>query len=1055
MKKNIVIFNYLNKIIHSRKILHNWIIVFCLFILLINISNAQNYLISFQAEGAMSSLDSVFVENINQSTSITINGTDILNLIGPSLISRDDTPNLFSNCTPNPMNGDAQISFFSKSTGNVRIYITDIMGREIYKSDNKCNYGVQKFHLTGLKSGMYFFNINGLGYNYSSLIYSTNNDAENISVEQTNYESEIIQHIIPEKNSLDNTKNYIVPMAYNHGDLMRFTGYSGGWPIIIHDTPEESKTVFFTFPEAPEIIVITGQAYLIEARMTKLQTEVYYDNFTQSGPPLYSRGICLSNHGTPDLSDSVYVNDLTFTSRINTHIINNLTPATQYFVRAFATNVYGTFYGNEINFTTLNGIPYVETYATQEITASTALFRGSIDYDGGEPFSSWGFYWSTNPSPTINDSVYIFPYSSVFNRVVSLSKSITGLSPNTTYYLRAFGTNSTDTLWGNEVEFTTLDGIVTLITNNAESITFTSAISGGNILNNGGSPVTSKGICWSINPLPTINDSILIVGNQANSFSGNISNLNPNTEYYIRAFAINNFGIYYGNQVAFSTAFRVCPDTIIDGDGNIYNSVLLGSQCWLNKNLKTTKYSDGSSIPNITNSSEWDNLTTPAYCWYNNDSISNYDVYGALYNWYSTQSLYNNNKNICPQNWHVPSYNEWTLMYGSLGGADVAGGKLKEIGTSHWAAPNTGATDEFGYTALPGGFRSYGSFMEIHNYSYFWSTSLFEDYDLAMCPKFLYNCNGTSAIGSHFQNGASVRCVWDYCNRLPTTAHACNDQLNLINNSIELTGNTPIYGQGFWSIISGTCGYFEDTLNNTSLFTGQYGNSYTLAWNIQSPCGEISRDTVLVSFQPYFVNCGDVFDIDGIYYPTIQIGNQCWLGQNLNTTKFNDGTPISIAQTNLEWSNCTSPALCWYNNLVSNRDTYGIIYNGYVVDTASNGNRNVCPVGWHIPTSSEWDELINYVCGSNVAAAKLKQSGNQLWSNNTVNTNNQSGFTALPGGVRYESSTFYGIRYESWWWSSSFINNYFKTIKMRGITDNIYSMESSLKDGNYIRCIKD
>jgi uncharacterized protein (TIGR02145 family) len=141
--------------------------------------------------------------------------------------------------------------------------------------------------------------------------------------------------------------------------------------------------------------------------------------------------------------------------------------------------------------------------------------------------------------------------------------------------------------------------------------------------------------------------------------------------------------------------------TLTDVDNNTYKVVKIGTQVWMAENLKTTRYNDGSAIPLVTDNTEWNNLTTPGYSWYNNDSATYAQTYGALYNWYTVET-----GNLCPTGWHVPSDAEWTTLTDYLGGEAIAGGKLKETGTAHWDSPNTGATDETGFTAFPGGNRT-------------------------------------------------------------------------------------------------------------------------------------------------------------------------------------------------------------------------------------------------------------------------------------------------------------------------------------------------------------
>jgi uncharacterized protein (TIGR02145 family) len=143
-------------------------------------------------------------------------------------------------------------------------------------------------------------------------------------------------------------------------------------------------------------------------------------------------------------------------------------------------------------------------------------------------------------------------------------------------------------------------------------------------------------------------------------------------------------------------------NTVKDIDGNIYHTIKIGTQVWLKEDLKTTRYNDGTAIPYVTNDTEWVNLKTGAYRRCNNDD-SNKAIYGALYNWYTLD-----NGKLCPSGWHIPLDNEWEALIDYCGGWEIAGGKLKEAGTQHWDAPNVGATNESGFTALPFGGHGHG-----------------------------------------------------------------------------------------------------------------------------------------------------------------------------------------------------------------------------------------------------------------------------------------------------------------------------------------------------------
>jgi uncharacterized protein (TIGR02145 family) len=164
---------------------------------------------------------------------------------------------------------------------------------------------------------------------------------------------------------------------------------------------------------------------------------------------------------------------------------------------------------------------------------------------------------------------------------------------------------------------------------------------------------------------------------------------------------------------------------VIDSDCNNYNVVIIGNQIWMAENLKTTKYNDGTPIPLITDNTAWGNLTTPGYCWYDNDQATYGDTYGALYNWYTVET-----GKLCPVGWHVPTHAEWTTLCDYLGGEYVAGGKLKEECYEHWNSPNEGATNETGFTALPGGhrFKDGTVFVHMGSSGYWWTTTEYFTY---------------------------------------------------------------------------------------------------------------------------------------------------------------------------------------------------------------------------------------------------------------------------------------------------------------------------------------
>lgn len=292
-----------------------------------------------------------------------------------------------------------------------------------------------------------------------------------------------------------------------------------------------------------------------------------------------------------------------------------------------------------------------------------------------------------------------------------------------------------------------------VVTTDVTDVLLTTTLSGGNVTNDGGAEVLSKGVCWSINEEPTIEDSKTDEGPGTGSFTSKVENLTPHILYYLRAYATNIAGTAYGEQVSFFT-----NGTVTDIEGNVYNITTIGTQTWMKENLRTTQFSDGTSIPLVTSRLEWYYLSGPGYCWYDND-INNIKTYGALYNWYTVDSKSNSNRNLCPAGWHVPDEKDWSDLINYLGGDTIAVGKLKEIGLDHWQSPNTGATDETGFTALPGGGRDYnGAFYDMGRFGHWWSSTEFVSGG-AWSWNLGFDGSGGYRYGRFEQDGFSVRCI--------------------------------------------------------------------------------------------------------------------------------------------------------------------------------------------------------------------------------------------------------------------------------------------------------
>jgi uncharacterized protein (TIGR02145 family) len=613
-------------------------------------------------------------------------------------------------------------------------------------------------------------------------------------------------------------------------------------------------------------------------------------------------------------------------------------------------------------------------------------------------------------------------------------------------------------------------------TTSVTNVTPSTALVTGEVISEGGDQNTTRGICYSTSPNPTISNITTMNGTGIGVYSVTLQNLTPSTTYYVRAYATNSVGTSYGSELSFTTDSLPgvrCPGTptVTDIDGNVYNTVQVVNQCWTQSNLKTSRYRNGDAIPTGLSDAQWGSTSSGAYAIYNNDPVND-NLYGKLYNWYAV----NDSRGLCPTGWHVPSDGEWTTLANHLGGSSVAGGSLKSTATQPapggWNAPNTGATNSSGFTAFPGGARELeGTFVSMGFHGAWWnSTDAGGGSAWTRGTYYLHTELYRYGAGiTRYRDGFSVRCLKNALPQVNTTSVT-----NVTPSTVLVTGEVNSDG-GDQNTIRGFCysttpsptisndttmngtglGVYSGTLQNLTPLTTYYVRAYATNSLGTSYGNEVSFTTGSVA--PSFT-CGTstVSDVDNNTYNTVQIGTQCWTQSNLKVSKYGNGDNIPTGLVNSAWQNTTSGAYAIYNNDPVNDGLYGKLYNHYAVTDS----RGLCPTGWHVPSDGEWTTLENHLGGSSVAGGSLKSTAMQPtpggWYPPYTGATNSSGFTALPGGLRGSDGDFDYMTNNGYWWSSSVMAG--SRARGRKLHDD-YSYVSGTSYyrtvGFSVRCLKD
>ena len=448
------------------------------------------------------------------------------------------------------------------------------------------------------------------------------------------------------------------------------------------------------------------------------------------GLPILERGICWGLTEVPTLTDS-YVTTSTASDSFSC-VLTNLTSASHYYARAYATNAVGTGYGDVVDFTTEIGLPAVALDSITNIGSSYATCHGALLTDGGDATAVVGLCWSANPTPTLTDNHV------EWNGTVGAFQQIIGGIHDTLCYVRPYATNAMGTVYGNILSFAP-DTIPTSVHLSLVHLDHNYATMRVTIVCDSSAAISNRGLCLDTLPQPDLSNRNFPTTSTDNVFDILVDSLERASTYYLRGYCVSNGTLLFSDDYLLLTVAEdgqpcIGTPTLTDHEGHVYNTVQVGSQCWMKSNLYTTHFPDGTPIA-LGGSSE-----SIPYYYHHSIADSLFPKYGYLYNW---NALTNNSpvnnvdaQGICPDGWHVPDDAEWLVLRNYTGhyygcGDDTTSVAKALAGVSGWNISTEncvpGATPSnnnlTGFSAFPSGGH-YDVDFQVGQSAFFWSRSL-------------------------------------------------------------------------------------------------------------------------------------------------------------------------------------------------------------------------------------------------------------------------------------------------------------------------------------------
>ncbi len=718
---------------------------------------------------------------------------------------------------------------------------------------------------------------------------------------------------------------------------------------------------------------------------------------SSDAPALDAHGVCWSTSHNPTLQNAYVAGQITNPNSENYYFYNceveGLQPNTDYYARAYITRYGITEYSSERHFTTpLPDAPEVITGSVFNITKNSATCGGIVTNDHGYPVTARGVCWSTSPIPTLSNS-----FTQDGSGLGDFTSQISGLSPNTLYWVRAYATNISGTSYGDVDTFRTLPNLLlTVTTEAANPVTSTTATLHGTAISTG-APIVSRGFCWGQDGNPSLgnpNSQFILGEGSGDSFSATISGLSPNTTYQVSAFADNGQGVEPGNIISFTTNSCIPVVNTLEPTAIISNSATL--QGHIHNECFTV-------MP----------ITSCGFCM---DTVANPSVAG-------NQQVYSTSFNL-------------------------------EDGNIYYLASDlqTGVTYHVRCFAINANGIHYGddrTFIIDNNCN------------LLQVNTFNVSNIGTYSATARFSVFSNDNCEISQCGVLWGTQPSLN-----LNSDTSIT-------------MTGSAGEHSLTINGLEPESIYYVQAFAT-----NPAGtEFGQVVAFRTDAETGTDCGTLMDADSNVYHTVLLGSQCWMKENLRTTHYADGTEIPLGSAGSTTEPYRYYPTGYYDDNINFRNVplYGYLYNWPAVmhgaSTSSanpSGVQGICPTGWHVPSSAEWTQLVDYLasegfqCGSNSTSVSKSMASMNGWNSssttcsvgNDPSMNNASGFTAVAGGYNIGSSICSSIEDMAYFWTCTslygpVLNNF---VYQRSISYDSAEFSSGNGMKNWelsVRCIRD